>query len=101
MLVTECIGAHTAGGTRAPAHILVHAAGCRDIARVIGGDAYTEEYDSVQDVVEETYGPQAGSFYAENGIPEAEWGTAWKDHGYVDDFHFYPCTDGLPYDRPE
>lgn len=95
MLVTEVIGAH---GQKA--HIVVHKAGCRDLSRIHGGESYTEEHDSAQSVVESVYGPEAGSFYAESGIPEDEHATAWKNHGYADDFHFAPCTSALPYDRP-
>jgi len=96
MLITEVIGAHTPRG----AHIRVHVAGCRDLSRIHGGETYDEDHDSVQSIVESVYGPEAGSFYAENEIPEAEWDTAWKDHDYVADFDFAPCVGALPFDRP-
>lgn len=54
----------------------------------------------MQAVVESCYGPEAGSFYAESGIPESEWDGAWENHGYASDFHWAPCVADLPRYRP-
>jgi hypothetical protein len=102
MLVTSFAGPPSAQLQRL-GYIHVHAAECVDLKR--GAlrarneyDHCTEEHDSVQSVVESFYGPGAGSFYAEAGIPEEEWPTAWE--GYADDFHFAPCLSELPNTRP-
>ncbi len=75
----------------------VHATGCahlnRGEYRRLGRDAgiYHEDHDTVRSVVDSVYGPESGGFYEEADLdPE----TAWTD--YVHDFHFAPCTKGLP-----
>jgi len=79
----------------------VHQAGCAHLKRRPLSqcrDGIIQELGSVQAVVESCYGPEAGSFYAENGIPEEDWGTAWRE--YVGEFHFAPCTSELPEEEP-
>jgi hypothetical protein len=73
----------------------VHSADCRDNRNYgprgrLGGEGTTgpEDYDSVQQLVEDYYSNQI----AENP------GDTWED-GYVQDFHFAPCVE-LPYERP-
>jgi hypothetical protein len=81
----------------AGATFVVHAAGCRDLHRgfCIGAQQWTIDATCVRDVAEDLYGPDAGSFYEEAGYDDPE--TAWEN--YVDEFRFYPCCTGLPYDR--
>jgi hypothetical protein len=102
------LGPNLPGSMQRVANIHVHAAGCADLKRggcreaIAMGEACTEEHASMQTVVESFYGPSAGGFYGESGIPEADWPTAWKDpaQGYLADFHFAPCTAGLAFDEP-
>lgn len=80
----------------APGYLVVHAVGCRDLSR--GWARYVdrchEEHDTVRSLVEEWYGPDAGSFYEEAGYEDPE--TAWEH--YVNEFHLMPCCAHLPYE---
>lgn len=78
----------------------VHAAGCSDVTR---RQVYWEtrhdphlireiEAGSKREIVEDVYGPAAGSFYEESGYSEEEIanGTAWR--GYSGEFKWFPCV---------
>lgn len=77
-------------GNEAPAQLVVHAAGCADLKRgyLRGAQKYSGTYGTVRELVEDWYGPAAGSFYEEAGYDDPE--TAWKN--YVDEFHLAPCV---------
>lgn len=98
------LGPNLPGNLQDKGSIHVHAAGCADLKRgsyrhVGKYEQDTGEYDSRQAVVESFYGPEAGSFYEESGIPEAKWDTAWEDEGYEAEFYWAPCTNKLPRNR--
>lgn len=89
----------------APGELVVHRADCRDLCRgwtldvmrqerQYAGAPIEEEHASVRAVVESYYGPAAGSFYEEHWGDEEIPEDAWRH--YVGEFHFYPCTEGLP-----
>lgn len=71
----------------------VHAAGCRDIARMAHRDPeflnpWTIDADSTDDVVLALYGPDAGDFDLDPDDPD-------DIAAYAASFHFAPCTRGL------
>lgn len=74
----------------------VHKHKCRDTAKANPSDRWEVEADSLREVVEDTYGPEAGSFYEESGyIPGTpEYDNAWQD--YVGEFRVMPCAGPLP-----
>jgi hypothetical protein len=76
----------------------VHKVGCRDLARLHPSEKWTVEGSSLRDVVEDTYGPAAGSFYRDAGyVPGTpEYENAWED--FMHDFRVMPCAGALPTD---
>jgi hypothetical protein len=78
--------------------IHVHKPGCADTKRGRYRHPFVEEpwvidVASVKELVEEHYGPQAGSFYEESG-KAADDPEAWRD--YVGEFQIFPCVGPLP-----
>lgn len=76
----------------------VHKVGCRDLANVADWDKWTVQGSSLRDVINDTYGPAAGSFYEESGyVPgTVAYENAWED--YIGDFRVMPCAGALPTD---
>lgn len=69
----------------------VHVAGCADLARRphyrrSRGEAWTADFDSVQDVVVTTY----SDIMSENDETDDDY------ERYLGEFHFFPCTEALP-----
>jgi hypothetical protein len=78
-----------------PTTFSVHKAGCRDLKRgeLAYADKFNETHETVEFLVEATYGPDAGSFYEEHwgeDIPADAW-----TH-YEGEFHLNPCCASLP-----
>jgi len=74
----------------------VHKPGCADTTRGIyrgAEDPWVIEVDSFKHLVEEHYGPQAGSFFEEAGHA-ADDPDAWRD--YASEFKVFPCLPALP-----
>jgi hypothetical protein len=73
---------------------LIHKEGCRDTTRaaLLGDQVWNVEADTMKGIVNDSYGPEAGSFYEECGyIPGTpEFDNAWRD--YVHDFRVMPCV---------
>lgn len=65
--------------------IVVHAAGCSDIAKVRGfsgpADAWTTDFASKREIVEDCYPPD-----------QFEWSDGPNDQNYWGDIHFAPCV---------
>lgn len=79
----------------------IHAEGCADVrrrpqyqtSRFLGYALRVDEVADLREVVEMTYGPEAGSYYAEAGIDEADYAEAWQE--FVGNFVVKPCVRGL------
>lgn len=73
----------------------VHAAGCHDLGKakyrpLFITSQWTIDAATQKEVVEDVYGPDAGSFYEEYGLDPAD-PTNWLH--YRGEFHFYPCVN--------
>ncbi len=78
--------------------IHVHRPGCADTKRGVYAGPWVDEpwvidVTSLKHLVEEHYGPQAGSFYEESGYA-ADDPDAWRD--YAGEFRVFPCVGTLP-----
>lgn len=86
--------------------IHVHKPGCADTKRGTYRNQFVDppweiDVTSVKHLVEEHYGPQAGSFYEESGyVPGTpEYDAAWRD--YLGEFRIFPCVTLPEEDAPE
>jgi hypothetical protein len=81
---TYTIADDTRGGLQ------IHKHNCRDTARV--DHKWDVESGDLRGIVEDTYGPAAGSFYEEAGYTPGtpEYDRAWQD--YTHDFRVMPCA---------
>jgi hypothetical protein len=73
-------------------HWDIHRCGCADLKRVPAYDRYEVEATSLKDIVEDVYGPAAGSFYEENGFEEDD-PKAWEF--FAGEFRALPCAGHL------
>lgn len=71
----------------------IHKNGCADLKKVNRYDCYEVEAESLKDIVMDTFGPEAGSFFEEAGLDPHD-PTAWKH--YVGEFRVLPCVGRLP-----
>lgn len=83
------------GGMYATDHsIHVHRAGCRDAIKAEGkgGVRWALQAHDVKDVVMDSFGPDAGSYFEEAGFTPGtpEYDTAWEQ--YVGEFKFFACV---------
>jgi hypothetical protein len=69
--------------------LAIHKAGCSDTRRIKNDSKWNLDIASVRDVVEDTYGPAAGSFYAETGLPEGDPNN-WQE--FRSEFVIAPCV---------
>lgn len=74
--------------------LTVHHAACADLQKAANlmADRWGLEADTLREVVEDTYGPQAGSFYAEQGF-SADDPDAWES--FAGEFRVMGCAAGL------
>ena len=76
----------------------VHAAGCADLTKrnskyAFAASQWNEDVADHRDIVNSIYGPDAGGFYEEAGLTEADW------EEFDMDIKVYPCVGkDLPYD---
>ena len=78
--------------------IHIHKPGCADTKRgqyrgFLVEEPWVFEADSIKGIVEDHYGPQAGSFYEESGYA-ADDPEAWRS--YLGEFTIFPCVGTLP-----
>jgi hypothetical protein len=77
------------------AEIHVHKAGCADLGKGkyrYEASRWDEDCADRRDIVNAIYGPDAGSFYDEAGLTEADW------EQYDCDIIVMPCVGTLPHD---
>jgi hypothetical protein len=78
--------------------IIVHKAGCRDIdrdRRRFHASVEPTIVRDIHDIVLDIYGPNSGSYFAEQGLTIEDWAE------YFVDIDIKPCVKGLPYDIAE
>lgn len=76
----------------------IHKPGCQDTKRGRYLSTWVEEpweleVSSLKEIVEAFYGPEAGSFYGENGFA-ADDPEAWRY--FAAEFQIFPCVGKLP-----